>query len=254
MLNEPAVRLGKVPLERALSKLGLASRSQTREWISAGKLFVNGRPVKDPFFPVTPETDVFVVDGKRLARHAWQAVLFHKPRGVVTTRSDEQGRRTIYDLLPPELHLLHSVGRLDMASTGLLVLTNDTRLSDYLTNPANAIVRRYVVTLEGEFTPEKVSAALKGVMDEGELLRPKAMILKKSSGRESHVVVELTEGKNRELRRLFNALGHRVRRLKRIAFGPLVLGDLEPGKFRYLGREEVAWVPREARSSLFDER
>ncbi|MBF0569464.1 MAG: rRNA pseudouridine synthase [Candidatus Omnitrophica bacterium] len=233
--------LGKVPLERALSKLGLASRTQSREWILAGKLKVDGQVIKDPFFPVVPETAKFSVEGKIFERQAWQAIAFYKPRGVVTTRSDEQGRKTIYDVLPKEFHSLHAVGRLDMASTGLLILTNDTRLSDHLTDPANGIVRKYVVTVEGLLTPEKIRLAEQGIMDEGELLKPSKMDLRKASNKESHVVVELTEGKNRELRRLFRALGHRVRRLKRIAFGPLELGDLEPEKFRFLTKEEMGW-------------
>ncbi|MBF0485883.1 MAG: rRNA pseudouridine synthase [Candidatus Omnitrophica bacterium] len=234
-------RLGKVPLERALSKLGLASRTQTREWILAGRLSVNGRVIKDLMFPVTPETDQFVLDGKVLERGSWQTIMFYKPRSVVTTRSDEQGRKTIYDILPPEFHQLHSVGRLDMASTGLLLLTNDTRLSDYLTDPRNAIPRTYIVTVEGAFTNEEMAIALAGVEDEGEILKPSKMTISKASQKESHIVVELTEGKNRELRRLFNIFNHRVRKLKRIAFGPLTIGNLEPGKYRAVTKEELGW-------------
>lgn len=232
---------GKVPLERALSKLGAASRSQTREWILKGRLQVNGRTVRDAQFQVSPENDKFTVDGKPVHKDNWQAILLNKPKAVVTTKSDEKGRRTVFDLLPPELLNLHPVGRLDMATTGLLILTNDTRLSSYLTDPANAVLRTYIVTVAGEMTPEQLAKAAAGVMDEGELLRPAGITLRKASGRESHLTVELTEGKNREIRRLFEALGHEVTSLKRVAYGPLQLGALEPGQFRRLTREELNW-------------
>ena len=234
--------LGKVPLERALSKLGVASRNQTREWVLAGRLQVNGRVIKDPWFPVVPETDQFVVDGKPMTKRAWCTIMMYKPKGVVTTKSDEKGRSTVFDLLPQDMKTLHSVGRLDMASTGLLLLTNDTRLSDFLTDPANAIPRTYVVTIEGQLMDEELAQIENGIMDEGELLKPSKLTLRKKSSKESHFLIELTEGKNRELRRIFSFFGHRVRKLKRIAFGPLELGDLEPGTFRLLTDAEIAAV------------
>lgn len=232
---------GKVPLERALSKLGLASRRETREWIAAGRLKVNGRTAKDPLLAVVPEKDSFELDGKILQQNQWQSILLYKPKGIVTTKSDERGRKTVFDILPPEFKTLHPVGRLDMFSTGLLLLTNDTRLSDFLTDPANNIPRVYAVTVEGDFTSDKVKAAEKGVMDEGEFLKPYKVTLRKASGKESHLVVELTEGKNREIRRLFSALGHEVTALKRVAFGPLKLGELQPGQFRPVTEKELPW-------------
>jgi len=226
-------------LERALSKLGAASRSHTREWVLAGRLRVNGKTVRDPMFQVSPEKDKFTVDGKPVRREEWLTIMLNKPGSVVTTASDEKGRRTVFDLLPPEFKTLHPVGRLDMASTGLLILTNDTRLSAYLTDPANSVPRTYIVTVTGNFTEEELAKALAGVMDEGELLKPAGITLRKASNRESHLTVKLTEGKNREIRRLFKAFGHEVTRLKRVALGPLQLGNLEPGQFRRLTREEV---------------
>ncbi|PIS46768.1 MAG: pseudouridine synthase [Elusimicrobia bacterium CG08_land_8_20_14_0_20_51_18] len=234
-----AAEFGKVPLERALSKLGAASRSHTREWVLAGRLRVNGKTVRDPMFQVSPEKDKFTVDGKPVRREEWLTIMLNKPGSVVTTASDEKGRRTVFDLLPPEFKTLHPVGRLDMASTGLLILTNDTRLSAYLTDPANSVPRTYIVTVTGNFTEEELAKALAGVMDEGELLKPAGITLRKASNRESHLTVKLTEGKNREIRRLFKAFGHEVTRLKRVALGPLQLGNLEPGQFRRLTREEV---------------
>lgn len=230
---------GKVPLERALSKLGAASRSQTRDWILKGRLQVNGRTVHDTQLMVSPEKDKFTVDGRPMRKDGWQAVMLNKPKGVVTTASDEKGRRTVFDLLPSDLRTLHPVGRLDMATTGLLILTNDTRLSSYLTDPANAVLRTYIVTVAGEITEADLARAAAGITDEGELLKPAGLTLRKTSSRESNLTVELTEGKNREIRRLFGALGHEVTALKRVAFGPLHLGALEPGQFRRLTKEEL---------------
>jgi len=230
---------GKVPLERALSKLGADSRSHTRKLVLDGRLQVNGRVVTDPQFMVTPETDTFAVDGKPVTTDPWTTILFNKPGGVVTTRDDEKGRRTVFDVLPPEFARLHAVGRLDMATTGLLLLTNDTHLSAWLTDPANAIPRTYAVTVADRVTPEDLARAAAGVIDDGELLRPSKITLLKACTKETHLTVSLAEGKNREIRRLFEAIGHEVTKLKRISFGIFQLGNLQPGEFRRLKREEV---------------
>ncbi len=231
---------GKFVLERALSKLGLASRSQTRGWILEGRLKVNGKTVKNPLYLVNPVIDKIALDGKEVKRNSWKTILFYKPRSVVTTRSDEHGRRTIFDLLPNELQSFHPVGRLDMATTGLLLLTNDTSLSAYLTDPVNAIKRTYVVSVKGKVTDEEIQVLIRGISDRGEFLKPLTLTLRKSSNKESHLIVELTEGKNREIRRMFEFIGHEVTQLKRIAFGSLPLGDMQPGQFRYLTSEEVS--------------
>jgi 23S rRNA pseudouridine2605 synthase len=229
-----------VPLVRALSKLGLASRTQTAEWIAAGRLAVNGRVCRDANLPVAPERDRFALDGKPLAQHARLCIALHKPRGYVTTRSDEKGRKTVFDLLPESLQHLHAVGRLDMHTSGLLLLTNDTRLSSYLTDPANAIPREYAVSVDGKFDERAMERVLKGVEDDGEVLLASAVRVRKLSGRESHLFVTLHEGRNRELRRLFKAVGHDVNKLKRLAFGSVALGELASGKYRELEADELA--------------
>jgi 23S rRNA pseudouridine2605 synthase len=219
--------------------LGIASRTQARALIQAGKVRVNGILRDDPMFAVRPETAVFEIDGKRVERGAWKVFLLHKPRSTVTTRSDEKGRPTVFSLLREPGLSLHAVGRLDFATTGLLILTNDTRLSSWLTDSANEVPRVYQVTVRGEVTDEELIRARAGIVDEGELLRPFAVELRKASGKESHLRVELREGKNREIRRLFLALGHEVTRLKRISFGGLELGALQPGEYREISKEEV---------------
>lgn len=236
---------GTVQLVRALSKLGLASRSQTQEWIEAGRLSVNGRVVRDPRFAVVPESDIFALDGNRLQQQERMCIALYKPRGYVTTRSDEKGRKTVFDLLPPELHNLHAIGRLDMQTSGLLLLTNDTRLSSFLTDPLNAIPRKYFVSVDGKVGEETIKRMLAGVEDEGELLKASIINVRKLSGRESHLFITLHEGKNRELRRLCKAVGHEVNKLKRISFGTVTLDQLESGKHRTLAEEELQQLKRD---------
>lgn len=229
----------RVTLDRLFSKLGLASRSIAQEWIRAGRVTVNQRVVRAADTWVAWPGDSVALNGQPIQPSAQRFVLFHKPKSVVTTRQDEQGRKTIYDVLPEELQTLHAVGRLDQATSGLLLLTNDTALSSFLTNPANRIARRYLVTVRGEVTEETRLASLAGLTDEGELLHCESVTVQKRSGRESHLDVTLTEGKNREIRRLFKALGHEVIRLRRIQFGPFEIGDLPPGAWREIPIEEA---------------
>ena len=229
---------GTVPLGRALSKLGLASRTQTEQWIAEGRLSVNGRVSRDPKLAVVPEQDKFALDGNVLVVQSRTAIVLHKPRGYVTTRSDEKGRKTVLDLLPDNLQQLHAVGRLDMQTSGLLMMTNDSRLSSFLTDPVNAIPREYVISVDGKIEETTLQQLVDGVEDDGELLRVTSVNVRKLSGRESHLFVTLQEGKNRELRRLFKAVGHEVNKLKRIAFGPITLGELEAGKHRELTAQE----------------
>ncbi len=232
-------RSPKFHLERALSKMGLASRSQTRQWILECRVKVNGKLIKDPMHTVDPGRDKITLDGKEVERQSPETIVLYKPRSVVTTRSDERGRRTVFDLLPEELRSLHAVGRLDMATTGLLLLTNDTSLSARLTDPANCVKRVYLVSVRGRVSEDEARQLACGIMDKGEFLKPLKLVLRKSSNKESHLIVELTEGKNREIRRLFDSIGREVTSLKRVSFGPITLGNLQPGRFRRLTRNEI---------------
>lgn len=233
------ITLGKVPLERAFSKLGLASRSQAKAWITEGRVSVNGKVVKDPFFPVVPEMAKIALDRKSLKAFAWRTIMLYKPKGVVTTRSDEQGRSTVFSLLDGEEAYLHPVGRLDMATTGLLLLTNDTRLSSWLTDPENKIIRTYLVTVGGLVDPAGLKKLQDGITDQGEFLKAQRVVLRKCSRKESHLTIELTEGRNREIRRMCESIGHEVTALKRVAFGGLLLGKLEPGRYRDVSPKEL---------------
>ena len=227
---------GRVALERALSKLGLASRSDAQRLVRDGVVTVNGRSVTDPLAAVSPERDVIVISGQRAAARAWRTIAFHKPRGSVTTRRDPEGRPTVFDLLADEAEGLIAVGRLDLATTGLLLLTTDTQLAESLTNPANAVVRRYVVTVRGEVSDDACATLERG----RDGLRAASVTVKKRSRRETHLIVELTEGKNREIRRLFASIGHDVTRLLRVAYGPIELGTLQPGQWREVSADEFS--------------
>lgn len=228
-----------VPLYKALSKLGAASRTQARTWILSGDVEVNGEKCRDPERLVCPEAARIRCRGTLLAVQPTRIVLFSKPKGVITSRVDPQGRPTVYALLPQAFASWHCVGRLDAATSGLLLLTNDTRLSTWLTEPAHQIPRVYAATVRGAVSQASSAAMLDGIEESGELLRADQMELRKVSRRESHVIITLTEGKNREIRRLCKYFGHEVIRLKRIAFGGLSLGDLQPGEYRELTIDEV---------------
>jgi 23S rRNA pseudouridine2605 synthase len=227
---------GYVALERALSKLGIASRTEGRKQIIAGKVRVNGVVRSNPLFPVFPERAKIEMDGLSVGQAEWTTLFLYKPRGVVTTHSDEKGRKTVFSLLPDSEKSLHlnAVGRLDWATSGLLILTNDTRVSAWLTDPKNGVPRVYLVTVRGKVTSESLAKLARGIDESGEKLTADEVSLRKASKKESHLTVQLKEGKNREIRRMFEALGHEVTRLKRVSYGPLGLGELKPGESRQI--------------------
>jgi 23S rRNA pseudouridine2605 synthase len=229
----------RVPLNRALSKLGILSRAGATAAISAGRVRVNGRIVTDPAAVVIPERVRIEVDGELRRGAAWRTILLHKPRGVMTTRRDPAGRPTVFDLLGDAAEGLVAVGRLDLATTGLLLLTTDTRLADWIADPRNRTPRVYVVSVRGHVGDAAVDRLVKGVSSRGETLAATEVSVRKASARESHLLVTLREGRNREVRRLFEAIGHEVTRLKRVRLGGLELGDLAPGKWREITRAEI---------------
>ena len=235
-----------VPLDRALSKLGVATRSEARALIVAGRVRVEGEIARDPLIPVIPEQISIAIDGQPVAAGLLVTIALHKPRGVVTTRRDPEGRRTVYDLLADCPHHVVPVGRLDYATSGLLLFTNDTRLADWLTDPVNEVPRVYLVTARGEVTEEQARQLENGIRvpfgrgrSGDEWLRVRQAVVRKRSRRESHLTLELVEGRNREIRRLLAAIGHEVTRLRRVQVGGLTLGELAPGKWRTVSEPEL---------------
>jgi 23S rRNA pseudouridine2605 synthase len=229
-----------VSLERALSKLGLASRAEARALILAGRVRVNGRPAANPAARVTPEQIAIEIDGEPAARRSEPiTIALHKPRGYVTTRSDPEGRKTVYDLLVDAPTRVVPVGRLDLATSGLLLFTNDTQFANWLTDPANALARVYLVTVKGCVDDTTIAKLEHGITVDGERLAAHAAEIRKASGKETHLTLTLVEGKNREVRRMLEAVGHPVRALKRVQFGELALGGLAPGTWRKLSAAEL---------------
>ena len=228
-----------VSLERALSKLGLASRAEARALIVGGRVAIAGKTVLNPLLRVIPERTRITIDGAAKAAATPLTIVLHKPRGYVTTRSDPEGRKTVYDLLTDVPTRVVPVGRLDLATSGLLIFTSDTQLANWLTDPRSAIPRVYLVTVEGRATEDTAALLVQGCMVEGERLSAAAATVRKASARESHLVVTLQEGKNREVRRLLAAAGHPVTQLRRVQFGGLELGSLAPGKWREVHPTEL---------------
>jgi 23S rRNA pseudouridine2605 synthase len=235
-----------VSLARALSKLGFMSRSRAVKFVASGRVRVNGAPVLDPGFRVDPARDFVEVDGIRPAAGPRTYLMLNKPRGLVTTAADEKGRPTVFSCLDdPSLPRVVPVGRLDMASEGLLLFTNDTGWADRLLDPANRVARVYHVQVEPPPGPGLCRELADGVADAaGERLTARSARVLRAGVRTGWLEVVLEEGKNREVRRLLAACGRRVRRLVRVSFGPLRLGDLPKGRWRLLSAEEREAVER----------
>ena len=227
-------------LERALSKRGIASRAEARRLILGGRVSVDGATVTNPSARIVPERAAIAIDGAtRKGAAAPLTIALHKPRGYVTTRSDPEGRKTIYDLLTDLPHRVIPVGRLDLATSGLLILTNDTQFGNWLTDPASKIPRVYLVTVKGEVTDDVAARLIDGISIGRERLAAEDVIVRKRSRRESHLTMTLAECRNREIRRLLDAVHHPVTELRRVQFGGLEVGELQPGKWRYVSSAEL---------------
>jgi 23S rRNA pseudouridine2605 synthase len=234
---------GLVSIPRALSKLGFCSRAQGERLVEAGKVRVNGTLVRDVSTRVHPERDVIEVDDVRVTRVERVYIMLNKPRGLVTTTDDPNGRDTIYKCLEgASLPFVGPVGRLDKASEGLLLLTNDSRWAARLLDPESHVDKVYHVQVRGADLPTVMERVADGIVEHatGELLEVKSISLLRTGSRSgAWFEVTLDEGKNRQLRRIFAEVGVEVLRLVRVAIGPLVLGDLAKGAWRLLRADEV---------------
>jgi 23S rRNA pseudouridine2605 synthase len=225
-------------IQRALARAGVLSRRKAEELVANGRVTVNGT-VAQVGQTVDPERDVILVDGNRIAAPApTEWFVLNKPAGVITSRHDPEGRRTVFDLVPPRAGLTY-VGRLDFLTEGVLLLTTDGAAAHRLTHPSHEVERTYVASVLGE-GDRAVEEARYGVQLEDGLVTPKRMRAEKVGRGRWDVSITLSEGRNREVRRLCEALGLQVDRLVRVKFGPVELGDLASGRVRSLTRRERA--------------
>jgi 23S rRNA pseudouridine2605 synthase len=229
----------KVGLARALSKLGFCSRSRAAELIRQGRVRLNGATRRDPETPVHLERDRIEVDGNSVvATSQWIHLMLNKPRGLVTSASDDKGRETVYSILPKNLPWVGPVGRLDKASEGLLLFTNDSEWAARISDPASHLDKTYHVQVSALETDIPIGKLSQGVTSAGELLRAKGARFLRGGEKNTWLEIVLDEGKNREIRRMFEALEIEVLRLVRVAIGPQALGLLPKGKSRPLSPEE----------------
>ena len=229
----------RVGLARALSKMGFCSRSEAVELIRAGRVKLNRVVKKNTETPVRLGRDTIQVDGKNAKAAEKVYCMLNKPRGIVTTAEDEQGRETVYALLPAGTPWMGPVGRLDKASEGLLLLTNDTEWAALVTAPESHLDKTYHVQIGAVADDSLLEKLEAGVVDGEEKLKAKLVKLLRAGEKNSWLEIVLDEGKNRQIRRMLEACGVEVLRLIRVAIGPLVLGDLAKGKSRVLSREEI---------------
>ena len=228
-----------IRLQKFLADAGVASRRASEEIICAGRVTVNGTVISELGTRIDGDHDKVELDGKEVRVRRKMYAALHKPKGVVCSRKDERGRPTIYDLVPREWSHLHSVGRLDFASEGLIFLTNDGDFSLRLTHPRYGVRKKYVATVEGRLEPATLALFTQGLSHLGDNLKAEKARLISATKAQSVAELELAEGKNREVRRLFESQGIAVKRLQRIQIGKIKLGELRPGKWRTLTETEI---------------
>lgn len=248
--DRPALRGQPMRIAKAMARAGLCSRREAERWIADGRVSVNGKVLRTPAFEVSG-SDAVIVDGKPLPSteptRLWR---YHKPKGLVTTHADPQGRPTVFDSLPPELPRVVSIGRLDFNTEGLLLLTNDGKLARHLELPATGWTRRYRVRAHGRVTQEELDKLKQGIEIEGVRYGPVEAKVDSVQGGNMWLTVAIREGKNREVRKVLSTFKLDVNRLIRISFGPFELLDLpagavEPVKRRVLAEQLGAKVAAE---------
>lgn len=226
-------------LDRVLSRAGVGSRTLAATWIRAGRVKVNGRVQRDPEAWVHPGEDRVWLDGRLLRPEDRIYILLYKPRGYLCTREDPGGRPTIYELLVGVKSWVFNVGRLDLDTSGLLILTNDTELGELLTNPTYKVPKTYLVKANCLLSDEQLQTLRDGVLlNDGPTL-PATVRRLRDSGKYTHLEIEIHEGRNRQVRRMLEAVGSKVLKLVRTAIGPIEIAGLEIGKHRPLSNDEV---------------
>jgi pseudouridine synthase len=235
-------------LQKIMARAGIASRRRAEEMIAAGKVSVNGVPVSELGSKADAERDEVRVEGRLISASRFEQVylMLNKPEGYVTTTSDPEGRPTVMDLVKHAHQRIYPVGRLDFNTSGLLLFTSDGELTRFLTHPSSRVPKTYQVKVAGRIGPPAIEKLKKGPAIGGPALKPAEVeFLKVSrSGKNSWLKMTIHEGRTRQIRKMGEAVGHEVLKLKRVALGPLYLSDLPLGDFRYLTDKEVAGLKR----------
>lgn len=240
-VSAPGPRRTKT-LDRVLSKGGVASRTEARRWIAAGRVRVNGALETDPDRWLDPERDRVSVDGRPVGTPARVVLRLHKPKGFLTTAKDPQGRPTVYDLLPEGLPRVFPVGRLDLDTSGLLLMTNDAELAERLTNPDFKVPKTYFVTASGRLDDARLDALGRGVVLDDGPTRPAAVRRLREAGGRTVFEITISEGRNRQVRRMLEAVGAKVLELVRTSIGPLRIEEQPIGTCRALTEDELRAV------------
>ena len=226
-------------LERVLSKAGLGSRTEARQWIGTGRVRVNGRLIQTPDHWVDLVRDHVTLDGKPVRDAAKVYLLLYKPKGYLTTYKDPEGRPTIYDLLGEVEQWVSPVGRLDLDTSGLLLLTNDTAFAERVTNPDFKVPKTYLVKTASRLSDEDLDRLRRGLELKDGATQPALVTRQRDAGSHTFLEITISEGRNRQVRRMIEALGSRVLKLVRIAIGPIRIGTLAIGKHRPLTPAEL---------------
>ena len=244
--SPPAV---KKTLDRILSRAGLGSRAEARKWIGEGRVAVNGRKVQNHDAWFDPERDKVTLDGRPLRAKTKIYLLLYKPKGYLTTYKDPEGRKTIYELLPGE-EWVFPVGRLDQDTSGLLLLTNDTAFGDFVTDPESHVSKTYLVKASMLLADEQLQKLRNGVELADGPTRPAEVTRIRDSARYTFFEITITEGRNRQVRRMVEALGAKVLKLVRTRIGSVEIGGLEVGKTRELTPKEVRALQNAGRAEF----
>ncbi len=226
-------------LERVFSKAGVGSRTEARSWIGAGRVRVNGRLVQDPDHWVDLKKDRVTLDGKPLQRATKTYVVLYKPKGYVTTYRDPEGRPTVYDLIKDVGTWVVPVGRLDLDTSGLLLFTNDTDFAEQLMNPQHEVPKTYQVKAASRLTDEQLEQLRGGLELSDGPTRPAVVTRLRDGAKHTVLEIIIREGRNRQIRRMLEAVGSKVLKLVRTAIGPLRIGELPIGKWRALDPAEI---------------
>jgi pseudouridine synthase len=226
-------------LERVISKAGLGSRTEARRWIAAGRVDVNGKTIQTPDYWVDFARDKVTLDGKTVRAGKKIYLLLYKPKGYLTTHKDPEGRPTVYDLISDIGAWVVPVGRLDLDTSGLLILTNDTQFAERLTNPDHKVHKTYQLKASTLLTDEQIETLRKGVILADGPTRPAMVKRLRDTAKYTFLEMTITEGRNRQVRRMVEAVGSKVLKLVRIAIGGVRIGDLPIGKHRPLTVEEI---------------